>query len=157
VAEPPGERSALVLAHIADDDPRALAEERARVRLPHAPGTPGDDGDPAVELAHGIVIPYDHARCNPRGHRRAAGAGGGSPPRGGWPPAPSDDLVALCGTNSSFDATRDPARFPRRPGRAVRASPAESGKGSSCPACPAPYDGPTMSTAPTDAATATPP
>src|ERR1039457_3957803 len=60
---PPGGRGRdPVVEHVTEDDPRPLGHEVAHVRLAHPPGAPGDQGDLAVEPAHGpLPVPKPNA------------------------------------------------------------------------------------------------
>src|SRR4029077_3095204 len=52
VADPGGDVIAPVVEHVAEHHARALGHEVPHVRLPHAPGAPGNQRDLAIQPAH---------------------------------------------------------------------------------------------------------
>ena len=82
IAELGGERRALVVEQVGDDDPARPAAWSARdVRLAEAAGAAGDERDPSVEVDHGATwmthaadggrpprAPVERCRCVGEGH-----------------------------------------------------------------------------------------
>src|SRR5690606_15870567 len=81
LAELRGERLALGVEDVADDDLRTLLDEEARVRGAHASCRPADEGDLAADPSHGVSFRWGRQHgCRPpvpRRYRAGAACGRG--------------------------------------------------------------------------------